>query len=278
LALRSILAAVLVALVAAPAASASTTKVERGMLSYTAAPGEANDVNLSLAGGFYVIRDAGATSLDVSGRECHSFAGYVMCDAKRVKTVVVDLGDGHDAFTADAALDVQLTCASCAGPVEAPVAPVPPVVEEPPAVPSPDPTIGAETLVAGPPVTISSAPVAIDAHGRVPVEVSCPATAADGCAGRVTVALPAAPSALHSAKRAAAAAPVLGRSRKFKLAAGQTKVVPVRLDRRASRIIKRRGGGRRRVKLVVTVEVTTSSGTQAATSTITVMLRRARRH
>src|SRR3954453_8399789 len=106
--LRSILAALLVALVAAPAASASTTRLERGTLTYAAAPGEANDVKLSLVLGSYVIEDSGAASLDTIGRDCHLLAARVMCDARRVKSVVVDLGDGDDIFADDGSIAVQL--------------------------------------------------------------------------------------------------------------------------------------------------------------------------
>jgi hypothetical protein len=275
--LRSTLVALLVALVAAPAASASTTKLDHRTLSYTAAPGEANDVQLSAVGGYYVLEDAGAASLDVTGRGCGAVAGRVFCEQRKVETIAIDLGDGDDSLALEGDIAAQVTCATasdCGADQTAPVDPEPVAETPPPAPPAPpsSPIVPESVVAGGPPVTISSAPVAIDAHGRVPVAVSCPELAASGCAGRVTVAMPTA-NARRTAKTAATA-PVLGRSHRFKLSAGQTKVVPVKLDRRAARIIKRRGGGRRRVKLAVTVEVTTATGTQAATSTITVKLPR----
>src|SRR3954451_1113138 len=103
-----------------------------------------------------------------------------MCDARRVKSVVVDLGDGDDIFADDGSIAVQLSCGSgddCAA--LSPVVPDSVDVPEPPtdpSVPADDPTVPPSVLAAGPPVTISSAPVAIDAHGRVPVAVSCPAS------------------------------------------------------------------------------------------------------
>ncbi|MEA2449345.1 MAG: hypothetical protein QOG63_1277 [Thermoleophilaceae bacterium] len=280
--LRSLLVALLLALVAAPAASASTLKLDRGSLLFSGGKREANQVRMSDATGAYVVEDLGAP-LGVTGAICSSSAdGVATCPAGGFGLVNVDLGDGDDTLDASTATVATVRCGpgtdsvtvrpgtvaarDCETVVVAEPPPVPP--EEPPVTP----LVPEGELAAGPPVTISSAAVAIDSKGRLPVEVSCPVAAASGCAGRVTVALPDARSG--AAAKLASGANVLGQSRRFQLSAGQTKVVPVRLDRRAARIIKRRGGGRRRVKLSVTVEVRSAGGTQSATRTITVKLRR----
>jgi hypothetical protein len=282
LALRPIIVALAVALLAAPAASASTTTLDHGKLTYTAAAGEANDVKVSVQSGYYVIEDAGAASFGAVVLPCGLYqARLVYCPQSKVTSVAIDLGDGDDSLVVEGALAVEVACgtgvdavaAGSGGVLAADCQPAPLAAEPPVELPLPPaaPTVEPPAVPVGPAVTIASAPVKVDARGRVPVAVTCPESAPGGCAGRVTLALPLAPGTLA---KAASAAPVLGRSKRFKLSAGQTRVVPVRLDRRASRIIKRRRGGRRRVKLAVTVEVTTTAGTQAATGTITVKLRR----
>jgi hypothetical protein len=273
---------VAVALVAfhAPHALASTAAVHHGVLEYTAAPGEANRIELSSQYGYVVLKDTGVATVEVSGRACDAHGTQtVYCKARDVRSVVLELGDGDDTLsgaavapalqvvcgagfdTVDAADSegVAADCETVPGRGEPP--PVPPPVEEPI-----EPTPGARA-----PMEISDAPVTVDAQGRVPIEVACPAESTSGCAGRVTLALP---SAAKPGAKAAAKAQLLGRSRPFKVAAGKTKVVRVGLSRRSARIIKRRGRGRKRVKLAVTVEVRSATGTQAATSLIAVRLRR----
>jgi hypothetical protein len=281
MALRPILLTLLTFLLAAPAAHASTAELGHGALTYTAAAGEANSVNLYVSGTSYVIEDAGVASITVRGRSCHPYSDQIAyCDAGKVHSVSVSTGDGDDAVQAENGIVEELACGEGADSVvvdatdvvaadcfpdpapEPEPEPEQPLADDPPAADEPDPA----------PVAVSSAPVTMDARGNVPVEVSCPATAADGCAGRVTLSLPHA--GVGAARRSAR---VLGRSRRFKLRAGATRVVPVRLSRRSARIIRTRGGKRRRVKLAVTVEVTTASETRAVTSTITVTLRRSAR-
>lgn len=271
---------VAVALVAfhAPHAHASTAAVHHGVLEYSAAPGEANNVELSSQFGFVVLKDTGVTTVEVSGRACDAHGSQtVYCKARDVKSVVLELGDGDDTLAGAAvAPALQVVCgagfdtvdAAHSDGVAADCETVPGRADAPPVEEPIVPTPGARA-----PMEISDAPVTVDAKGRVPIEVACPAEAPRGCAGRVTLALPPAAKPGHGVK-AAAAAQVLGRSRPFKVAAGKTKVVRVGLSRRSARIIKRRGGGKRRVKLAVTVEVRSATGVQTTTSLIPVRLRR----
>ena len=276
-ALRRLVPALLVFLLAAPAAHASSVAIEGDTLTYTAAAGEKNYLKLYESGGYYVIEDRGTAAISATGTSCSVYLNrYVFCERTRVDAVHVLAGDGDDTLRAENGVVEEVECGAGSDSVTADADdlvaqdcyPDPPPVEEPPAEDPPadekDPAPAA--------ITVSEAPVTMDARGNVPVEVACPATAADGCVGQVTLSMPTAGVAM--ARRSAR---VLGRSRRFKLAAGQSRVVPVRLSRRSARIIKTRGGKRRRVKLNVTVEVTTATGTEAVTSTITVTMRRSAR-
>jgi hypothetical protein len=268
--------------IAAPVAHASDAVLAHGVLTYTAAAGEANDVTLYEYETYYVVEDGGAGGISVKGRACDPYElRYVYCESSKVSSIRVLAGDGDDTVHAENGIVEEISCGTGTDAVTADAGdavaadcfpdlpavvdpPVEPPVDEPPAT---DPVPEEDA-----PVAISQAPVTMDANGNVPVVVSCPATAADGCSGRVTLSLPA--PEVGIARRSAR---VLGRSRRFKLAAGATKVVPVRLSRRSSRIIRSRGGKRRRVKLAVTVAVRTAAGTETVTSTISVAMRRSAR-
>jgi hypothetical protein len=136
---------------------------------------------------------------------------------------------------------------------------------------------------AGPvPIEVSTAPVTLDAEGRVPVTVACPAHAAGGCTGVITLSLPSPARAKRAvaARRGPPRRRVVGRSKPFQLAPGQQVVVPVSLARRGVRVVRHHGRGS--AKLEVYVAVTTASGTTTVKSTITVKARQrrtpARRH
>ena len=177
----------------------------------------------------------------------------------------VTCGDGADAVDADDSDTVAADCES--------------VTHGPPA---PDGSSGAgatgttpETPLAAALETVlpTQAPV-VDALGRVPVEVGCPAGAEAGCDGVVTLTIP---PASHSAKGKVSAARrrVVGRSKHFRLAAGENTVVPVTLLRRSARVFRRgHGRSRRQAKLVATVTIATAEGTKTFSRTISVKERR----
>jgi hypothetical protein len=154
---------------------------------------------------------------------------------------------------------------------------VPPGVEVPAGEPdgtgdgATDPGAG-DTTITDPieeimPVVLPQAPRA-NPRGAIPIRVHCPRAAASGCVGTVSVELADDSDGVAAARRRAA--PRTGRKR-FKLAAGQTKAVPVRLARRAARRLK----SRRAVRMKVTVEVEVDGGqVLKSTRVITVRERR----
>ena len=113
------------------------------------------------------------------------------------------------------------------------------------------------------PVVLPQAPRAQE-HSSVPVRIHCPRAATAGCVGKVSVGL-----ARHLTAARRRSAP--RKKANFKLAAGQTKAVPVRLARRAARRLKVRGT----VRMKVTVEVEVDGGqTLKSQRVITVRERR----
>lgn len=119
------------------------------------------------------------------------------------------------------------------------------------------------------PVILRQAPRA-NSNGAIPIRVQCPRAATSGCAGTVLLELADDPDQVAAARRRATRTRKTGRKR-FKLAPGQAKAVPVRLARRAARRLK----SRRSVRMKVTVEVEVDGGQKLETvRTITVRERR----
>jgi hypothetical protein len=185
----------------------------------------------------------------------------------------VSCGAGVDSVTADPSDTVAADCenvdrgaappatSSAGGPSGAGALSAPPVTLQLPAA-----------TVATPPT-----PVTMTSSSTVPVPVYCPATAVGGCHGTVvlTLAGSSAKGRIVAARREKGHA--LGRTRKFKIAAGQKAVVPVRLSRRGARIFKaRRGGARKVLKLTATVTTRSEAGVGTSTRVITVTAARRR--
>jgi hypothetical protein len=148
-----------------------------------------------------------------------------------------------------------------------------PVVSPDP--PPADPLAGAITAPAPAPVAVSQTPVAVDRQGRVPVGLWCPANTPGGCEGVVTLSYPAGAAKAGHVMAARRERRVVGRSRRFRIAAGHKAAVPVKLSRRGVRIFKRRKHGhKRRTRLAVTVSLRTEAGVRTVRSTITVKARR----
>src|SRR2546423_3954358 len=104
------LVAALGALVLPAAASASTATVINHVLTYTAAPGEANNVSISYPNGVYTLYDPGVTQM-TAGSGC-SPAGTptVTCGAIGSLTgISMDLGDGSDTANAQALVVTPVT-------------------------------------------------------------------------------------------------------------------------------------------------------------------------
>jgi hypothetical protein len=171
----------------------------------------------------------------------------------------VTCGAGTDSGEGDAQEALAADCESI----------VPPGVEPPGDVTTPDdpgsgtgdgdgdPTI-TDPIEEVMPVVLAQAPRA-NQNGAIPVRVHCPEAAEAGCVGTVSVALADDSDGATAARRRTppkkGPKPSKG-SKKFKLAAGQTKAVPVQLARRAVRRLR----ARRAVKMTVTVEVEVDGG------------------
>jgi Ca2+-binding RTX toxin-like protein len=89
------LVAVAIAASASPALASTLTKSGTTLV-YTAAPGEMNDVSISVAGGTYDVLNRGGDTLttDPSIGDCQS-----SCPAPDITAVSVDLGDSNDKYT-----------------------------------------------------------------------------------------------------------------------------------------------------------------------------------
>src|SRR3954468_17134242 len=89
------LAVVIAACGLAPAAHAATASVSGGTLTYTAAPGEANHLSLTVGTGGYALLDTG---LGVPpGPGCTASAvDRVVCPTTGIAAIAVDAGYGDD--------------------------------------------------------------------------------------------------------------------------------------------------------------------------------------
>ena len=123
---------------------------------------------------------------------------------------------------------------------------------------------GQDTPDADAPVTLSVQTLTLAGEGVLAVPLTCRLAA--GCTGTVSTRLI---GAAQSARRRKASKGKKPRNR-FRLAAGQSKRVPVQLDRRTSRFIKRKG----RAKVAITIAV---DGTAPVTKQVTVAARRGAR-
>jgi hypothetical protein len=128
-------------------------------------------------------------------------------------------------------------------------------------------TGGDDGAAGGPaaPVALAVESLKVAANGVLAIPLTCRLAA--GCTGTVRTRLvrssPAPARRRKPAKRA-------GRKRRFRLAPGQSKQIRVRLDRRTSRVVRRRG----RAKVAVTIAL---DGAPAVTKQVTVRFRRGAR-
>jgi hypothetical protein len=146
-----------------------------------------------------------------------------------------------------------------------PVPEVPPVVR--PELPPP-PTGGTGNVVEPPVVTIPSAPINVSDGGVAAVRVNCPREAFSGCEGSIDI------EELAAAGTNAQAPLVPARRRKlaskrFKLAAGKSATIPVRMDRRSWRSFKKKLRKRRKIKVQISVTMENATGTTTNTRIVT---------
>jgi hypothetical protein len=282
--LRALLAAgaALVVMAVAPAAHAATVSEAGGKLNYTATTGEANHVSILRWGLMLKVTETGTRNgspiaLSVGSGCWRLSTGSASCARA---AAVVSLGDGNDVVDLRNGLTDSLTCgagddggdaetddtvATDCEAVMKPALPVdPPVVVDPPIDPVVDPPVVDPPVVDDPPAgnsvppTIPPQTVGISASGVAQVLVSCPA-GSGGCKGVVRITLPAGSNQRHaklvSARKSAAL--TIGSAR-FKVAAGTSKRVPVRLSKRGRQRILR-GRKRRRARITVTTQSATGT-------------------
>ena len=96
-ALLAATAGCVLAAVTAPAAFAGSASVTATRLSYTASPGETNNVTISLSGSDYTISDSGASV--AAGPGCTAAGGKATCPASAINLLIVDTGDLDDTVT-----------------------------------------------------------------------------------------------------------------------------------------------------------------------------------
>jgi PKD repeat protein len=145
----------------------------------------------------------------------------------------------------------------------APLAPNPPTSGDPPTS-----TSGAPPATPPTPAVISTTAVTVTARGDALIEVSCPATAGDGCRGTITIRI-----AEPRARRARALAARCGRgcrplgSAKYEARAGQKTRVRVHIASYGRELLARRKAVR------VTVTATNVSGGHTASVVRTITLK-----
>ena len=299
--LRRALALVLAmaASLAIPAsAHAAFAKVDSGKLTFTAVPGEANDLAVTYDAGAFRLAERGHLGplpvLIAGSRGCSALAAAINCTG--AASVVLNLGDGNDWVAARDGFAERIDCGPGADSVIADAedvagadcetvdrpsgaaVPTSPGGNDPPPGPAtdPEPVPGngdaAAADIASPFVNIVAPviprqTVAVSPSGVAAVQVVCPPTAGS-CRGTVALVL------VRSAGRArivAAATPAtairLG-SATFKAAAGTKPIVRIRLNRRGRRRILR--SRHTRCRIVVT---TRSSDGKVTTTTRDLTLR-----
>jgi len=108
LSLAGAMAAALTGMVAAPASAATAAVQFSGrQLNYTAAAGEANDLNITQTGtGSFTISDPGANI--APGENCSGGGTSVTCSSANTDYLYIILGDGDDTATVDSALSATI--------------------------------------------------------------------------------------------------------------------------------------------------------------------------
>jgi len=96
-------------LAAAPGAHAATATLSGDTITYTAAPGESNSLNLSQSGGNVILDDSSAVTITDGGGCPIAVSGNAECPEAGVTKIVVDLGDEDDGTGVDPSMLSALT-------------------------------------------------------------------------------------------------------------------------------------------------------------------------
>ena len=188
-------------------------------------------------------------------------------DARNGVAESVTCAGGDDRVTADSG-DATATDCESVDRGDAVAGPEP----EPGPGGTPDtPDIDPGLPVFAPPIpAISTAPVVLSASNEVPIVIGCPATLTAGCRGSVTLALAGSRTDRGKLVAARRGKRVIGRTKRYRIAAGDKAAVPVVLSRRGARYVRRRVRRGRKVGLAVTVRLRSEAGTQRTSRTVTV--------
>ena len=96
------------ALLAPASAFAATGAVTNGTLVYSAAPGETNNLSITLTSDAkYQLSDSGASTM-TAGAGCSLVSGSVRCPVWGLSAISIDLGDGNDSATSWIALPTRI--------------------------------------------------------------------------------------------------------------------------------------------------------------------------
>ena len=177
----------------------------------------------------------------------------------------VACGSEADTATIDQADAADADCEAVTRGADTDPLPAAPILIQLPPIMPPAPAGGIGNVVEAPVAAVAAAaPVGDDGTARV--RVKCPSEAFEGCTGSVAIMELAATGQsrldVQSSRRRKSTK--LG-SRRFKVAAGKGATVPVRLDRRSFRKLKKR----KRVKVQVNVTMENAAGTTTKTRTVT---------
>jgi hypothetical protein len=231
--------------------------------------GPGTDTLTAGTSGAHLVAGSGNTTM-TGGSHTDSFQGGSGDDSINSRDGIaeqVSCGGGTDTVVADPSDTVAADCESVDVGAQAAAPPADGSTQ------TSDPPTGSDPI---PAASVSSAPITVGSGHTLGVPLTCPATAASGCDGQLILTLSGGqPTAkLVAARRERT---MIGKSRRFHIAAGRKATVPVRLSRRGARILRTRGHKKRRVlKVPATVVTKTAAGTTRTTSTIRVRAARRR--
>jgi hypothetical protein len=226
--------------------------------------GNGNDTLIGGGGATTLVGGAGTTSM--TGGSGHTVyqggSGADSITSRNGVTENVTCGAGADNVTADTADSAAADCETVdkgAGqpPVETGTTDVPTGGGDAPALHAPLPEIAPH-------------PVSVTKDTRIPIEVTCPASAVAGCQGTIALDLAGASAASGNVTASRRIKRRISKPKKFRLAAGSKMVVRVALSRRGARKFKSAAKRHKALKVLVTVAMRSEAGTHKATRTITV--------
>ena len=261
-----------VLLAIAPSSRAASVGVDgwHQTVYYVAAPGEANNVTISLASGQYTISDPGVNITAQSGCTLAD-SHHASCGSTGVKWIYVSAGDLNDIVALQAPTPAYVNCGTGTDSVTSAVTAgqylwqmycesvnAPPAASPPPAPAPPAPTPAAPLAIEGTVTTMTTG-------GSVPVSLGCSASATENCTGTLVLELPAKAASGRSALASRRGAPNILGKKEISLVKGRKRQVHVAMTSRARGLVKRKR--RLQVRAVIKLKNggTVSTSSQALT-------------